>query len=73
MEKKGEESDHQITQTGYGDERRAEDGEAMQADNMHSTGVESEQSNEPDRGAVSGSNVRNDEKAPCFEGRLGIE
>ena len=70
---KGEEANHQSTQTGYGNERRAEDGEAMQADNAHSTGVELEQSKEPDRGAVSGSDIRNDEKAPCFEGRLGVE
>jgi len=70
---KGEEGEHQSRQTSYGDERRAEDGEAMQADNTHSTGVESEHSKEPDRGAVRGSDIRNVEKAPCFEGRLGVE
>ena len=45
----------------------------MQEDNTHSTGVESEQSKEPDQGAVRGSDVRNVEKAPCFEGGLGVE
>ena len=34
-----EEADHHSTQMGYGDERRAEYREAMQADNTHSTGV----------------------------------
>jgi len=59
---------------GYGDERQAEDVEAMQADNTHSTGVESDQSEEPERGAVGGRDVRNDEKAPCFEGEdWGVE
>ena len=35
--------------------------------------VESEQRKETERGAEGGSGVRNDEKAPCFEGRMGIE
>ena len=69
---KEEEADHQSTQTGYDDERRAEDGEAMQTDNTHSTGVASEQSEEPERGAVGGSDVRNDTKAPCVEGRPSV-
>jgi len=46
---KVEEADHQSTQTGYGDERRAKDGEAIQADNTFSTVVTSEQSEETER------------------------
>ena len=68
-----EEADEQSVQTGYGDEHQAEDGEVMQQDNTHSTGVASEQSAEPERGAVGGSDVRNDAKAPCVEGRPGVE
>ena len=45
----------------------------MQEDNTHLTGVASEQSEEPEQGAVGGSDVRNDAKAPCVEGRPGIE
>jgi len=67
------EADHQNIQTGYGDEYQAEDEKAMQEDNTHSTGVASEQSEEPERGAVGGSEVRNDAKAPCVEGRPGVE
>jgi len=67
-----EEADHQSTQTGYVDEHQAENGEAMQEDNTHSTGVASEQSEEPEQGAVGRSDVRNDAKAPFVEGRLGI-
>jgi len=36
------EADHQSIQTGYGEERQAEDGDAMQEDNTHSTGVATE-------------------------------
>jgi len=36
---KEEEADHQSTQSGYGDEHQAENGEAMQEDNTFSTGV----------------------------------
>ena len=68
-----EEADHQSTQTGYGDEHQAEDGEAMQEDNTRPTGVTSEHSEEQERGAVDGSYVRNDKKAPCVEGRPGVE
>ena len=57
---------------GYGDERRAEDGEAMQTDNTPSTGAAPEQSEELERGAVGGSDVRNDAKAPCVERRQGV-
>jgi len=67
------EADHQSVQTGYGGEQQAEDGEAMQEDNMHSTVVASEQSEEPERGAVGRSDVRNDAKAPCIKGRPGVE
>ena len=68
-----EEADEQSIRTGYGDEHQAEDGEVMQQDNTHSTGVASEQSAEPERGAVGGSDVRNDAKAPCVEGRPVVE
>jgi len=70
---KEEEVDHQSTQTGYGDEHQAENREAMQEDNTHSTGVASEHSEEPEQGAVGRSDVRNDAKAPCIDGRPGIE
>ena len=43
---KEEEADHQNIRTGYGDEHQAEDGEAVQEDNTHSTDVASEQSEE---------------------------
>jgi len=45
----------------------------MQEDNTHSTGVASEQCEELEQRAVGGSNVRNDAKAPCVEGRPGIQ
>jgi hypothetical protein len=63
-----EEADQQCIQTGCGDEHRADDGEAMQEDNTNSTGVASEQSEDPERGAVGGSEVRNNAKAPCVAG-----
>jgi len=65
---KEEEADQQNIQTGYGDEHQAEDGEAMQEDNTHSTGVASGQSEEPQRDAVGGSDVRNNAKAPALRG-----
>ena len=68
-----EEADQQSIQTGYGDKHQAEDVEEMREDNTHSTGVASEQSEEPERGAVGGSDVRNNVKAPCVEGRPGVE
>ena len=40
---------------------------------MNSTGVASEQNEEPERGTVGGSDVRNNTKSPCVEGRLGVE
>ena len=52
--------------------RRSKDEEAMQADNTHSTGLSSEQNEEPERGAVGGSDVRNDAKAQCVKGRPGV-
>ena len=70
---KEEEANHQSIQTSYGDEHQAEDGEAVQEDNTHSTGVALEQSEETERGAVGGSDVRNDAKAPCIEERPGVE
>jgi len=60
-------------QTGYGDERQAENGEAMQEDKTHSTAVVSENSEEPERGAVGGNDARNNAKAPCVERRPGVE
>jgi len=69
----GKDADQQSIQTSYGDEHQAEDGEAMQEDNTHSTGIASEQSEEPERGAVGGSDVRNNAKAPCVEGRPDVE
>ena len=63
-----EKADHQRIQTGYGDEYQAEDGEEMQEDNTRSTGVAPGQSEEPERVAVGGSDVRNGAKAPCAEG-----
>jgi len=45
----------------------------MQEDNTNSTGVASEQSEDPERGAVGGSDVRNSAKAPCVAGRPGVE
>ena len=70
---KEEEANHQSIQTGYGDEHQAEDSEAVQEDNTHSTGVASEQSEETERGAVGGSDVQNNAKAPCVKGRPGVE
>jgi len=70
---KEKEADQQSIKMGYGDERQAEYEEEVQEDNMHSTGVASEQSEEPERGAVGGSDVRNDAKAPCVEGRRCLE
>jgi len=46
---KEKEADQQSIQTGYGDEHRADDEKAMQEDNTNSTGVASEQSEEPER------------------------
>jgi len=63
-----EEADQQSIQTGYGDGHQAEEEEAMQGDNKNSTGVASEQSEEPERGAVGGSDVRNNAKAPALRG-----
>ena len=65
---KEKEADQQSTQSGCDDEHQAEDEEAMQEDTTNSTGVASEQSDEPERGAVGGSDVRNNAKAPCVEG-----
>jgi hypothetical protein len=45
----------------------------MQEDNTHSAGVASEQSEEPEEGAVGRSDFRNDAKVPCVVGRPGIE
>jgi len=45
----------------------------MQEDNTHSSGIASEQSEEPARCAVGGCDVRNNAKAPCVEGRPGVE
>jgi len=73
IEGEKEEADQQSKQTGYGDKHQAEDGEAMQEDNTHSTGVASEQSEEPERGTVGGSDVRNTAKAACVEGKPGVE
>jgi len=70
---KEKEADQQSSQTGYANEHHAEDDEAMQEDNTNSTGVASEQSKEPERGAVGGSNIWNNVKAPCVDGRPGIE
>jgi len=70
---KEEEADQQTIQTGYGDEHQAEDGETMQEDNTHSTGVASQQSEETERGGVGGSDVRNNGKALCVAGRPGVE
>jgi len=67
------EADQQSIQTGYDDEHQAEDGEAMQEDNTHSTGVAPELSEETELGAVGGSDIRNNAKAPCVEGRPGVE
>jgi len=58
-------------QTGYGDERQAENGEAMQEDKTHSTAVVSENSEEPERGALGGNDARNNAKTPCVERRPG--
>ena len=69
----GVEEEVDSIQTGYSDERQAQNGEAMQKDRMHSTAVVSEQSEEPERGAVSGNDARNNAKAPCVEGRPGVE
>jgi hypothetical protein len=70
---KEKEEDQQSIQTGYGDKHQAEDGEAMQGDNKHSTGIASEQRKVLGRGAVGGSDVPNNAKAPCVEGRPGVE
>ena len=70
---KEKKADQQSIQTGFGDEHQAEDEEAMQEDNTNSIGVASEQSDETERGAVGGSDVRNNAKAPCVEGRSGVE
>jgi len=70
---KEREANQQTIQTGYDDEHQAEDEEAMQEDNTNSTVVASEQSEEPKRGAVCGSDVRNNAKAPCVEGRPSVE
>jgi len=70
---KEKEADQQSIETGYGDEHGAKDEEVMQEDNTHSTGVTSEQSEEPERGAVGGSDFRNYAKAPCVDGRPGLE
>ena len=70
---KEKEADQQSIQTGNDDEQRAEDGEAMQGDNKHSTGIASEQRKVLGRGAVGGSDVPNNAKAPCVEGRPGVE
>jgi len=70
---KEKKADQQSIQTGFGDEHQAEDEEAMQEDNRNSIGVASEQSDETERGAVGGSDVRNNAKAPCVEGRSGVE
>jgi len=67
------EADQQSIQTGYGDENRAEDEEAMQEDNTNSTGLASEQSEEPERGTGGGSDVRNNAKTSCVDGRPGVE
>ena len=45
----------------------------IQEDNSHSNGVASGQSEEPERGAVDGSDARNDAKTPCVEGRPAVE
>jgi hypothetical protein len=45
----------------------------MQEDNTNSTSVASEQSEEPERSAVGGSDARNNAKAPYVDGRLGVE
>ena len=45
----------------------------MQEDNTHSTGVASEHSEEPERGAVGGSDIRNNAKAPCVARRPDVE
>jgi len=63
-----EEADQPSIQMGYGDKHQAEDGEALQEDNTHSTGVASEQSEEPERGAVGESDRRNKAKAPALRG-----
>jgi hypothetical protein len=62
------EADHNNVKAGYGDNLKAEDVEAMQEGNMHSTGVASEESEEPEQGAVGGSDVRNGVKALALRG-----
>ena len=68
-----EEAHHQSIQTGYGDEHQVEDGKEIQEHNTHSTGVVSEKSEELERGAIGGSDYRNNRKVPCVEGRPGVE
>ena len=69
-----DEADQQSLQTSNGDEHRAEDEEAMKEDKTNSTGVASEQNEEPERDAVGGSDVRKkNAKAPCVDGRPGVE
>jgi len=70
---KEKEADQQSIQTGNDDEQRAEDEEAMREDNMNSTGVASEQNEEPEQDAVGGSDVRKNAKTPCVGGRQGVE
>ena len=70
---KEKEAGKRSIQTGYGDDHQAEDEEAMQEDNTKLTGVASERSEEPERGAVGGSDFRNNAKAPCVKGRPGVE
>ena len=45
----------------------------MQEDNTNSTGLASEKSEAPERGAVGESDVRNNAKAPCVERKPGVE
>ena len=67
------EANQQSLQTGYGDKRQTQDGEAVQVDNTHSTGVSSARSEEPERGAVGGSDAWNNGNAPCVERRPDVE
>jgi len=68
-----EEVDQQKIQTGYGDEHQAEDGEPMQEDNTHLTGVVWEQSEESERGGIGGNDVLNNAKTSWVEGGPGAE
>ena len=68
-----EEADRQSIQMGYGDQHQAEDDDAMQEGNTHSTDVASERGEEPEWCTVGVSVVRNDAKSPCVERRQCVE